>query len=140
MDANGMLRTGNGLPVLGNGSPVTIPQQEKIEIGVDGTINIRPLGGKANELSSLDRIKLVKPDLKNLEKGADGLFRMKDGKPVEADPFVRVSQGYLESSNVNAVAEMIDVLQLARSYELQVKMMQTVSSNADASARVLQVG
>ena len=139
MDASGMLLTGNGLPVLGNGSPITIPQQEKIEIGVDGTINIRPLGGSATELSALDRIKLVKPDLKQVEKGADGLFRLKDGKPAEADANVRVTQGFLESSNVNAVAEMIDVLALARSYDMQVKMMQTMSSNADASARVLQV-
>ncbi len=139
MDANGMLRTGNGLPVLGNGSPISLPLEQKIAIGVDGTINIRPAGASATELSSIDRIKLVMPDLKQVEKGADGLLRMKDGKPVEADANVRITQGYLESSNVNAVAEMIDVMALARSYEIQVKLMQTVSDNASASARLLQI-
>ena len=44
IDALGMLRTGDGLPVLGNGGPIAVPPEEKVEIGQDGTISIRALG------------------------------------------------------------------------------------------------
>ena len=44
LDANGFLTTGTGRPVLGNGGPIAIPPASKVDIGVDGTISIIPLG------------------------------------------------------------------------------------------------
>ena len=41
VDALGVLRTGNGLPVMGNAGPIAVPPEQKIEIGQDGTISIR---------------------------------------------------------------------------------------------------
>src|SRR5690554_3215193 len=75
IDANGMLRTGAGLPVLGNGGPVALPPSAKVEIGADGTISIVPLGAAPNELVEVDRIKLVNPPFDQLQKGTDGLIR-----------------------------------------------------------------
>ena len=40
VDATGMLRTANGLPVLGAGGPINIPENEKVQIGADGIISI----------------------------------------------------------------------------------------------------
>src|SRR5690606_4956145 len=59
LDANGVLRTSGGLPVLGNGGPVAVPPASKIEIGTDGTISIVPLGAAPNEIAEIDRVKLV---------------------------------------------------------------------------------
>ena len=59
IDALGMLRTGDGLPVLGNGGPIAVPPEEKVEIGQDGTISIRALGENPNVVAVVDRIKLV---------------------------------------------------------------------------------
>ena len=139
VDALGMLRTGSGLPVMGNAGPIAVPPEQKIEIGQDGTISIRALGEAPNVLAEVDRLKLVNPDLKQMEKGSDGLMRIKDGQPVLADAAVRVTSGFLESSNVNAVEEMTAILSLSRQFELQVKMMRTGEDNASAMARVLQI-
>ena len=66
-------------------------------------------------------------------------WRMKDGKPVEADAAVRVTSGFLEASNVNAVAEMTSMLALSRQFELHIKMMHTAEEDGAAAARVLQI-
>jgi flagellar basal-body rod protein FlgF len=91
-------------------------------------------------MAEVDRIKLVNPDPKTMEKGADGLIRVKGAvEPVAADANVRVTSGFLESSNVNAVAEMTAMLSLSRQFELHVKMMRTAEDDAAAMARVMQL-
>ncbi|MET1078212.1 MAG: flagellar basal body rod protein FlgF [Pseudomonas sp.] len=139
IDALGQLRTGSGLPVMGNSGPIAVPPEQKVEIGEDGTITIRAAGEAPNVLAEVDRLKLVNPDLKQMEKGTDGLIRVKGGAPAQADANVRVTSGFLEASNVNAVEEMTAILSLSRQFELQVKMMRTAEDNASAMARVLQI-
>ncbi|CAE6938292.1 MULTISPECIES: flagellar basal body rod protein FlgF [Pseudomonas] len=139
IDALGVLRTGNGLPVMGNAGPIAVPPEQKVEIGQDGTISIRALGENPNVLAEVDRIKLVNPDPKSLEKGTDGLIRVKGQPEVEADATVQLTSGFLEASNVNAVEEMTAILSLSRQFELSVKMMRTAEDNASAMARVLQI-
>ncbi|MGI4836727.1 MAG: flagellar basal body rod protein FlgF [Janthinobacterium lividum] len=138
IDALGVLRTGSGLPVMGNGGPIAVPPDEKIEIGSDGTISVRGMGQSPQALAQVDRIKLVKPDLKNMTKGVDGLIHTADGKaaPVNAD--VQVTSGFLEASNVNAVEEMTSVLELSKQFEMHIKMMSTAKEDDQAMARVLQ--
>lgn len=139
VDALGILRTGNGLPVMGNAGPVAVPPEQKIEIGQDGTISIRALGEAPNVLAEVDRLKLVNPELQQMEKGSDGLMRFTGQQPLLADATVQVTSGFLESSNVNAVEEMTAILSLSRQFELQVKMMRTAEDNSTAMARLLQI-
>ena len=54
-------------------------------------------------------------------------------------PGIQLSSGFLETSNVNAVSEMTEILALSRQFELQVKMMKTAEENDQTSARLLQV-
>ena len=138
--AEGQLVTGTGLAVMGEGGPIAIPPSEKIEIGADGTITVRPLGAAATELAVLDRIKLVKPELTNVFKDSDGLMRLQGGGDAPLDATVTVASGTLEGSNVNAVGALVNMIELQRQYELQVKMMKTADDNSAASARLLQMG
>nr|WP_290447594.1 MULTISPECIES: flagellar basal body rod protein FlgF [unclassified Pseudomonas] len=140
IDALGVLRAANGLPVMGNGGPIAVPPQQQIDIGSDGTISIRSLGESPQVMAQIDRIKLVNPALANLEKGPDGLIHTKDGRPAEMDANVRVESGFLQASNVNAVEEMTSILALSRQFELHVKMMKTAEEDDQAMARVLQIG
>src|SRR5690554_237158 len=135
----GQLVTGTGLQVMGEGGPVAIPPAEKMDIGVDGTISIRPIGGAENELAVIDRIKLVKPELQNVFKDQDGLMRMTDGSEAPLDATVKVASGTIEGSNVNAVSALVNMIELQRKYEMQVKMMSTAEENSAASARMLQI-
>ena len=135
----GELVTGNGLPVLGNAGPIALPPFEKLEIGGDGTISIRELGQGPQVMSVLDRIKLVNPNIQDLVKGEDGLFRRRDGVDEIADGNVRVVAGYSEGSNVNVVDAMVEMISLTRNYELNIKLMQTAQRNSEASAQLLQI-
>jgi flagellar basal-body rod protein FlgF len=136
----GLLQTGAGLPVLGQDGPITIQPAEKVTIGSDGTISIIPLGsGNATTQVEVGRIKLVKSVSENLEKSTDGLLRAKDGQPVAVNADVRLAQGVLEGSNVNAISAMVDMIELARNFELQTKVMKSVDENSAAGAKLIQM-
>lgn len=140
LDANGQLTTANGHPVLGNGGPIAIPPAEKIQIGEDGTISIRPLGENPENLVVVDRIRLVKPDAENpLYKDETGFMRMKDGAAAPPDATVRIVSGALEGSNVNPAEVLVSMIDASRRFELQVKMMTTAKDNASATDQLLKL-
>ncbi|HBN13694.1 MAG TPA: flagellar biosynthesis protein FlgF, partial [Pseudohongiella sp.] len=62
-----------------------------------------------------------------------------DGGETPADAQVELASGYLEGSNVNVVDSMVEMISLARNYEMNVKFMQTVQQNSESSARLLQI-
>jgi flagellar basal-body rod protein FlgF len=137
----GLLQTGAGLQVLGQDGPLSIQPAEKLTIGSDGTISIIPLGsGNATTQVEVGRIKLVKLESDNIEKSTDGLLHAKDGKPVVDSADVRLAQGVLEGSNVNAISAMVDMIELARNFELQTKVMKSVDENSAVSAKLMQMG
>jgi flagellar basal-body rod protein FlgF len=139
VSSNGQLVNGAGHAVLGNGGPVAIPPSEKIEIGVDGTITSRALGQAPNTLAAVDRIRLVNPPKADLMKGADGLMRLRSGESVEPDVNVRLVAGSLESSNVNAVEAMVNMITLSRQFEMQVKAMRTTEEIDQSAAQILRM-
>lgn len=139
IDASGTLRTANGLAVIGNSGPISLPPIDKIEVGADGTISTISLGQTAETMVEANRIKLVKPDIKNLQKGEDGLFRQRDGLPAAPDASVHVVSNVLEGSNVNAMSEFTQIIALARQYDMQLKLMKTAEENSSASAQLLQM-
>jgi len=140
IDPNGMLTTGNGLPVIGNKGPIAVPPAEKMEIGPDGTISIIPLGETTDSLAEFDRIKMVKLEPGQLHKGMDGMMRHADGAKVPADASVYLTAGALEGSNVNTVNAMVDMIELSRRYELQVKMMKTAGDIEESSTSIMRMG
>lgn len=135
----GMLTTGAGHLVLGTGGPIAIPQAEKIEIGADGTVSILPVGQAATTLTEVDRIKLVDPPGTELVKAGDGLLRLRDGATAPASADVRVTSGVVESSNVNSVEALVNMIELARRFEMQVKLMKEAEDNDAASASLMRV-
>ncbi|MCP4299201.1 MAG: flagellar basal body rod protein FlgF, partial [Gammaproteobacteria bacterium] len=100
-EAGGLLSTGTGQLVMGDGGPVAIPPNSSLLIGGDGTISIQPYGQGPETMSQVDRIKLVNPDITLLQKGDDGLLRMADDEIADADASVSLISGALEQSNVN---------------------------------------
>lgn len=140
IDPNGLLVNGEGNMIMGNGGPIAVPPHESMVIGRDGTISIRPLGGGAAELVTLDRILLVNPTPDELVKGEDGLLHMADGSQAEPDAFVQVVSGTLESSNVNTVEAMVNMIEYARGFEAQSKFFKVAEKNDEASSRLMRLG
>jgi len=136
---DGTLETSNGEIVIGDNGPIVLPLPvSKIEISSDGTIMVQPEGAPSTALEEVARIKLVNPDVRLLEKGNDGLFRRKDGQVEAADIQVQVRGGTLESSNVNPISEMTDMIALQRQFEMHLKLMKTAEEIDAASAALLR--
>lgn len=137
VDENGVLQTRDGLAVQGDGGPIAIPPGRNVAVARDGTISLVPDGSAATGLTTVARIKLVNPRETDLVRGDDGLFRMKRGTPAPADPNVSLVSGALESSNVNVVDEMVNMISLARQFEMQMKLIQSAESNDAKAAQLL---
>lgn len=139
---DGLLENGAGQPVIGEtGAPIAIPPAQKVEIGRDGTISIIPQGSNATVTALVDRIKLVNPGNDALEKREDGLMHLKQagGPPIQADANINLIQGSLESSNVNALSAMVEMIELSRNFELQSKVMKNIDNVAGSAAKLMQM-
>ena len=86
-----------------------------------------------------DSIKLVKPADGTLYKEAAGLMRASDGQPAPADAAVRLQNGALESSNVNPAEALVSMIESARRFELQVKMMKVAEDNSSNTNQLLRL-
>lgn len=137
VNQNGLLQTRSGLNVLGDAGPITVPPDTQVTIAQDGTISTVAQGGQAGEAVVLGRIKLTNPPQKEMTRGEDALFR--SSKPAVAEAGVTVVSGYLESSNVNAVEAMVNMISLARQFETQMKMLSTADSDARQAAKILSM-
>jgi flagellar basal-body rod protein FlgF len=138
IDPSGALLTAAGNTVLGDAGPINVPPYTSIHIGTDGSVSIVPRGQTPQTISTVGRIKLVNPPADQLTRGDDGLFRSTTGTEQSSDATVHLIAGTLESSNVNVARSMVNMIELARSYELQVKAMKTAEDTAASSSKLLQ--
>jgi flagellar basal-body rod protein FlgF len=120
LDADGTM-TVNGMALLGEGGPITLPPYRKIAIGQDGTVSVLGLGATA-EMQVIDKLKLVRGEASQMTKNEAGLLVARDGQLLAADPGVQVKAGHLEGSNVSAVEEMVATMSLNRTFEVQMKL------------------
>ena len=137
LDVNGVLQTRNGIPVQGDGGTITVPPEVKITLANDGTVSVVPESGAQNTVNALGRIKLVNPPEADLVRGGDGLFRMKNGVPPEVDPKVTLASGYLEGSNVNPVEQMVNMISLARQFDMQMKTLSSADANDKSATSII---
>ena len=138
VDPTGQLLTATGLPVLGDNGPISVPPSNSITVATDGTISVVPLGQQPHPSAQGARIKLVNPPQDTVTRGADGLFRTNDGQPAVADAATRVTSGTLESSNVDLASCMVNMIELSRRFDLQVKALRTAEDDGAASSKLLQ--
>jgi flagellar basal-body rod protein FlgF len=135
VSAEGTLVLPSGTPVLGDGGPITAPQDSQLSVAPDGTVSAKQAGQTA--VNQIGRIKLVNPEETDLVKGLDGLFRTKSGEQAEADPNVRLAEGTLEGSNVSVVDTMIGMIAAARQFEMQMKLMQSAEQNEQKASSLI---
>lgn len=111
------LVTRHGMPVLGDGGPITIdPEQGPVSIAKDGTIS------QGNNL--LGRIQLYNfDDPQSLVRVEGGYFEAPEGANPQAVDDGRVVQGAIESSNVLPMEELVSLIQVARAYEASQRSM-----------------
>ena len=139
MNESGLLTTGDGDPVLGDGGPITLPPADSITIAQDGGIWIVPQGGDPALPQRVDRLKLVNAKGSSIAKGTDNLFREVNGGALPQDPMATVTAGSLEGSNVNATQALVQMIEASRAWETQIKMINTAKEMDDGGASLMRL-
>ncbi len=111
LDGNGRLVTQDGLPVLGHNGEIYIDGSQ-VTADAEGNLTV---DGKA-----LDQLLVVKvSDQNQLYKVGHNLFQATPKNKIDMAPDdIQVQQGFLEQSNVNEISEMVNMIEVSRSYEL----------------------
>ncbi len=144
INADGYLVTKTGDFVLGENGPVKLKKNNFV-IDQDGTIwqnatfagddkrLVSPEENQWENIEKVDRLKLVgvKRD-RFLQKQGNSYWRTTeesgDSFILEGGARPRVRQGFLEAANVNAVSEMVDMIEVNRAYDANQRTIQTEDS------------
>ncbi len=119
------------------GSPIALPEYKVIEVSADGTISVIPSDSQNDLMVEIDQIRMVTPDIKQLEKGLDGYIRSKENGLEQGN--VTLVSGALETSNVSTVAALTKMIELSRQYEMQVKMMKVAKDHSQKSDSLVKL-
>jgi len=141
LGAGGELVNGAGEMMLGADlEPVVLPPFRDMVVNDLGQVVITPLdGGPGDRVLVATLATVDPPDALALRKSPDGRIRTVDGAPLPApDQNARVLQGVREGSNVNATAELIASIELQRTFELNLRMIQTAREIDEAGAALLR--
>lgn len=139
LSETGVMTTGDGHLVLGEGGPVTLPPADSIRIDRDGSIWMVPAGGDPNVPQLIDRLKLASPAGSRVLKGTDGLFRVEGDGALPADPEARVTPRSLEGSNVEVTQALIDMIDAGRAFETQLKLISTARELDGSAAELMRL-
>ncbi|QKZ07324.1 MULTISPECIES: flagellar basal-body rod protein FlgG [Pseudomonas] len=134
LDANGQMVTSNGYTLTGG---ITIPSTAtSVSVSTDGIVSVVNSGSSTStQVGQLNVALFINPA--GLESIGQNLYLETDasGAPTESTPGLNgagtLSEGYVETSNVNVVEEMVSMIQVQRAYEIN-------SKAVDASNEMLQ--
>lgn len=128
--ADGSLRDSAGDAVLGaNQQPINLPKLEHVQIGADGAISGVPVGQGSQQAQQFNRLFLAKTPSGVLTRLGASRFQVPAGASLKRATGTQVKQGYLEKSDVNAVAAMTQLIDDTRAFQIETKLV-TSSQNA----------
>ena len=139
VDANGTLVNGDGLPVLSDNGPITVPPDAKLTVSPDGTVLAADPANPGQAPQPIGRVKLASFTGSGVEKGLDGLFRVPGGGVLPTDDDARVMTGSLEKSNVSPTQVLVDMVSSQRLFDMRTKMIATARENDEKSAGLMSL-
>ncbi|MEE8577667.1 MAG: flagellar hook-basal body protein [candidate division Zixibacteria bacterium] len=123
IDSEGFLAFPGGYRLAGEGGPIQVGQGT-LSVGADGTVEIdglrvdRVLPQSVNDVTLLDKV-------------GGSLFAIPEGEALIPAFDASVRQGYVESANVDVVAQMVDMISTYRAYEANARAMQDQDQSLD---------
>jgi flagellar basal-body rod protein FlgF len=115
LDSQGVLVTDDGKPVLGDGGPITVTQDDgQIHVAADGTVS-----GQKGQIGKLQLVTF--PNELQLEKQGSSLYATTQAPTPATGTIV---QGMIESSNVEPVVEIAHMIEVMRAYQATASLSQ----------------
>ena len=136
-DNNGRLVSSDGFPLL---PEITVPSDAKdFHVGFDGTVTVK-VNGETQEIGQILIADFVNPAGLVSVGGNNYSPSRASGDPITGTPnqngFGKIAQGQLESSNVNIVEEMVNMITGQRAYEINSKVIQTGDQILQATTNI----
>lgn len=140
----GVLETATGFAVRGEGGgPLNLPVGADVRITGDGSV-FASLPGQGNAPAvPVGRLMLRDASQTKLERREDGLFQVMGKENGDITNGVKpptLTAKALEGSNVNAMQILVKLMDQARSFEQQVRIIKEVKSGDEAGASMLKLG
>ena len=140
----GVLETGTGHAVMGEGGPMSVPTDADISIGADGTLYAADPQDATAVPVAVGRLMLLDASAVRLERREDALFRpsaadaLPDGSFANGPRVASLSPGTLEGSNVSAMTAMVKLIDYSRSFEMQIKIIKEAKSLDESGASMMR--
>ncbi|HVN48882.1 MAG TPA: flagellar basal-body rod protein FlgF [Bacteroidota bacterium] len=135
---DGTIVTNQGYPVLGTEGKIQLPDIQKLSQG-DVTIDEEGVVNVDNKVVGKLRL-AVFDDTASLQKDGSSMFIADTPeRSITTEDHVTVQQGFLEESNVDAVEEMVSMIQLSRDFEADQKAIQSQDSSLEKAMDVGRV-
>ena len=140
VDAENRLIDGAGNAVLSDGlQPIVLPPFSALKVSDNGEVLVRQPGALPGEFTSIGFLGSTSAQSAELTKSLDGRIRKLDGSVPDPDQSGIFSQGVLEGSNVNAIAEMIFNIDMQRQFEINVKLIKHAEEIDKAGTRLMSL-
>jgi flagellar basal-body rod protein FlgF len=136
---SGVIQNGEGLPVLGEGGPMTVPPGAHVTINQDGAVFMRDPAVPEQEPQRIDRLKLVDTAGSPLEKDLAGVFRVPGGGVLPVDEEAKVVPESLEQSNVNTSQVLVEMIEAQRLFDMRTKLVETAKELDEGSSRLMRL-
>lgn len=143
VSATGLLQNGEGLPVMGENGPITVPLGSHVSIAPDGAVMTSSPQNPDQPPVKIERLKLTNWRGSQIEKDLTGLFRVPDGKggngvlPFDED--ARVMTGALEQSNVNPSDVLVEMVEAQRLYDMRTKLVATAKELDERGVQLMRI-
>lgn len=139
LSASGLLVNGDGVGVIGENGPITVPPGRDLIIAPDGQLLLRDPALPDAPPTRLDRLKLASPAGTRIEKGLDGLFRVYGGGALPSDQEGKVLPGSLEQSNVNTSDVLVQMVEAQRLFDIRTKLISTARDLDEGGAQLMKI-
>ena len=139
ISAGGVLQNGDNRPVIGEGGPITVPLGSKVTISPDGGVNVSNPEAPDQPPQTVGRIKIASTTGSNIDKGLDGLFRVKGGGVLPQDEEAKVMVGSLEQSNVDPTRILVEMVEAQRLFDIRTKVVSQAREVDESSSALMRI-
>lgn len=138
ISASGALQNGDGLIVMGEAGPITVPADGSVAIAPDGAVVLSD-PATPGVPQQIGRLKLVSTTGSDVAKGLDGQFRVRGGGVLPQDLDARLEPGALEASNVEISAALVEMVEAQRLFDMRTNLVATARDIDESGARLMRL-
>jgi flagellar basal-body rod protein FlgF len=139
VSATGVLQNGDGLPVMGQNGPITVPPGAKVAISPEGGVMVANPDTPDEPPAQVDKLKLTNWRGSRIEKDLNGLFRVSGGGVLPVDETAGVMVGSLEQSNVQPTEVLVEMVEAQRSFDIRTKLISTARELDEGGASLMRI-